>query len=83
MKIPAEDASMKIEMSSAIYFLEYHLTLVLLKPDMPCLTNSGDPAQFSSKEANWSGSTLFVIKDVKLYQQPGSSNLIGKKKKKK
>ena len=29
-----------------------------------------------SKEANWSGSALFVIKYVNLYQQPGSSNLI-------
>ena len=30
-------------------------------------------------EANWSGSALFVIKYVNLYQQSGSSNLIGLK----
>ena len=31
----------------------------------------------SVEEANWSGSALFVIKYVNLYQQPGSNNLIG------
>ena len=36
---------------------------------------SVDPDQLA--EANWSGSALFVIKYVNLYQQPGSSNLIG------
>ena len=30
-----------------------------------------------SEEANWSGYTLFVIKYVPLYLQPGSSSLIG------
>ena len=30
-----------------------------------------------SSEANWSGSALFAIKYVNLYQQTGSSNLIG------
>ena len=30
-----------------------------------------------SEEANWSESTLFVIKYVNLNQQPGSSTLIG------
>ena len=39
--------------------------------------NSVYPDQLASKEANWSGSTLFDIKYVNLYQQPGSSNLIG------
>ena len=29
------------------------------------------------KEANWSGSALFVIKYLNLYEQFGSSNLIG------
>ena len=43
----------------------YTLTLVLLDPDTPC-----------SEEANWSGSTLFAIQYVNLYQQSGSSNLI-------
>ena len=38
---------------------------------------SVDPDQLASKEANWSGSALFVIQYVNLYQQPGSSNLIG------
>ena len=28
-------------------------------------------------EANWSGSMLFAIKYMNLYQQSGSSNLIG------
>ena len=30
-----------------------------------------------SEEANWSGSALFAIKYVNLYQQSGSSNLTG------
>ena len=37
---------------------------------------SADPDQLAS-EANWSGSALFAIKYVNLYQQPGSSNMIG------
>ena len=57
-------------------YLSKYLTLVLLNPDMPCLANSVDPDQLAS-EANWSGSTLFDIKYVTLYQQPGSSNQIG------
>ena len=40
-------------------------------------TNSVDPDQLASSEANWSGSALFVIKYVNLFQQPKSSNLIG------
>ena len=51
------------------------LTLVLLNPDIPAFANSVDPDQLAS-EANWSGSALFVIQYVNLYQQPGSSNLI-------
>ena len=31
----------------------------------------------ASDEANWSGSTLFVIQYMNLYQQTGLSNLIG------
>ena len=44
-----------------------------------CLTfaNSVDLDQLASEEANWSGSALFVIRFVNLYQQSGSSNLIG------
>ena len=55
-----------------------NLTFVLQKPGytMP-FTNSVDPDQLASEEANWSGSALFAIKYVNLYQQPGSSNLIG------
>ena len=43
----------------------------------PVLANSVDPDQLASSEANWSGSALFVIKDVNFYQKPGSRNLIG------
>ena len=57
-------------------------TLVILNPcpaepryTLPA--NSVDPDQLASEEANWSGSALFVIKYVNLYQKPGSSNLIG------
>ena len=39
--------------------------------------NSVDPDQLASSEANWSGSTLFAIQYVNLYQQPGSRNPIG------
>ena len=35
------------------------------------------PLQCRPSEANQPGSTLFVIKYVNLYQNPGSSNLIG------
>ena len=41
------------------------------------LQNRVDPDHLASKEANWSGSALFVILYVNLYQQPGSSYLIG------
>ena len=51
-------------------------TLVLLNLDIPCFANNVDPDQLASEEANWSGSALFVIKNVNLYPQPGSSNLI-------
>ena len=58
--------------------LEEHqmaLTLLLLNTTCPVLANSVDPDQLAS-EANWSGSALFVIKNVNLYKQFGSSNLI-------
>ena len=64
----------------ACHPLRFHLTFVLLNPDIPCFANSVDPdqlAQLASEEANWSGSALFAIKYVNLYQQSGSSNLIG------
>ena len=54
------------------------LTQVLLSPDISCFANSVDPDQLaSSEEANWSGSAMFAINYVNLYQQSGSSNLIG------
>ena len=43
----------------------------------PSFANSVDPDQLASEEAKWSGSALFVIQYVNLYQQPGSINLIG------
>ena len=39
--------------------------------------NSVDPDRLASEEANWSGSALFAIKYVTLYEQSGSSDLIG------
>ena len=36
-----------------------------------------DSDQLAAEEVNWSGSALFAIKYVNLYQQSGSSNLIG------
>ena len=48
------------------------------EPQMyPAFANSVDPDQLASEEANWSESALFVIQYVNLYQQTGSSNLIG------
>ena len=44
---------------------------------MSCSTNNVDPDQLASEEANWSGPALFAIKYMNLYQQSGSSNLIG------
>ena len=53
------------------------LTLVLLNPDIPVFANSADPDQLASGDTNWSGSAMFVVKYVNMYQEPGSSNLIG------
>ena len=36
---------------------------------IPAFANSVDPDQLASEEANWSGSTLFVIQYINLYQQ--------------
>ena len=47
------------------------LTPVLLNPDMPTFPNCEDPDQ---SEVNWSGSALFVIKYVNLYQEYGSQS---------
>ena len=53
------------------------LTLLLLNTTCPVLANSVDldqflansvdPDQLASKEANWSGSALFVIKSMNFY----------------
>ena len=51
------------------------------EPRYAVFANSVDPDQLASEEANWSGPSLFVIKYMNLYQQPGSSNLIGWKSK--
>ena len=53
------------------------LTLVLLYRNIFCFSKSVDPDQLASEEANWSGSALFAIKYANLYQQSGSSYLIG------
>ena len=55
----------------------FHLTHLLLNTTCPVLANSVDPDELASEEANLSGSALFVIKYVNLYQYPESSNLIG------
>ena len=39
--------------------------------------NSVDPDQLGSEEAHWSGSALFAIQRLNLYQQPYSRTLIG------
>ena len=57
-----------------IYFL---LTLVLWSRICPAFVNSVDQDHLASWEAKWSWSALFFIQYVDLYQQPGSSNLIG------
>ena len=54
-----------------------YLTLLLLNTTCPVLVSSVGTDQLASEEANWSGSALFAIKYLNLYQQPGSSNLIG------
>ena len=68
------------------------LTLVLMNPDIPCLCTQCRSRsngfwrsqliwictdQLASEEANWPGSTLFVIKYLYLCQQSWSSSLIG------
>ena len=42
--------------------VKYRLILLLLNTTCPVLANSVDPDQLASEEANWSGSSLFVIK---------------------
>ena len=46
---------------------DFHLTpLSCWTRICPALTNSVDPDQLASEEANWSGSALFAIKYVNL-----------------
>ena len=52
------------------------LTLSCWTRIYPTFANSVDPVQLASEEANWSGSALFAIKYVNLYQQTWSINLI-------
>ena len=59
------------------FWEENILTLVLLNADMPCIFKRWGPGHLASEEANWSGSALFVIQYMNLYQQAWSSNLIG------
>ena len=56
---------------------DWLLILLMLNTTCPVLANSVDPDQLASVEANWSGSALIAIKYVNLYQETGSSNLIG------
>ena len=48
--------------------LSYSLIIVLLNPDMSCLRKQCRSDQLASEEANWSGSALFAIENVNLYQ---------------
>ena len=52
------------------------LTLVLLNPDMRELCKQSRSRSLGFWRSNWSGSALFAIKYVTLYQHPASSNLI-------
>ena len=53
------------------------LTLILLFMATPTFANSIDSDQMASKEAIWSGSTLFVIQIVNLNENIIWCNLIG------
>ena len=53
------------------------LPLQTVKIQIPAFANSVAPDQLASKEANWSGSALFAIQYVNIYQKSGWSNLIG------
>ena len=64
-------------MSKCSLYPSFIYGLLAYKSDALPLEKSVDPDQLASEEANWSGSALCVVKYVNLYQQPGSSNLIG------
>ena len=65
-------------MSPAVYDnnLRHYINPSLAEQDIPYFSKQCR-SRSVGLEANWSGSALFVIKYVNLYQQPGSSNLIG------
>ena len=44
--------------------MNYRLTVVMLNLDMPAFANSENPVHLVSEEVHWSGSVLFVIKDI-------------------
>ena len=71
------DSQFVVESSLVFHHSVEMLTLILLNQTCPTFANSVDPDQLDSEEANWSGSALFAIKYVNLFQQPGLSNLIG------
>ena len=58
----------KLKMLSAAIVIRT-LTLVLLITDILCFCKQCSPDQLACEEANWSGSALFVIESVNLYQQ--------------
>ena len=58
-------------------YMYLFLTLFLLNLDMPCLCKR---CSYRSVRFWRSGAALFVIQNVNLYQQPGSSNVIGWKR---
>ena len=76
LKLSQNHHQMLHKSSESIIIIKNILTLLLLNTTCPVLTNSGDPDQLASEEANQSGSALF-IQYVNFYQKPGSSNLIG------
>ena len=58
-------------------FLLKNINLSPAEPGYALILKTVDPDQLASEEAKRSGSTLFVIQYVNLYQQSGLSNLIG------
>ena len=63
-----------VKAASSYLVCSIHICFLTL---CPAFANSVDRDQLASEEANWSRSALFAMKYVNLYQQSGSSNLIG------
>ena len=55
--------------------IKIHLTLLLLNTTCPVLANNVDRDQLAFEEANWSGSSLFVIEYVTFHKKPGCLKL--------